>query len=469
MSFGKTSRHLATAALALCCSLSFASSSFSLPGESGKQIFGIVAEAALSAPKGVSIKDTLDGENSIVTISWNKVSGAAGYRVLYREKGSEKIQEFALTTGQAVSNKPNTSSVIRTPVLKSQTTYIFYVKSYYYNVSSRKLVYSNATTVTYTTSHKKNQLKNMKATITGPKYKAVVSASGKSGQVQPAMLSETVPETGGAGGGTASTVNEVTNAVITDALSSPAGNGTRQSGQTAGDAVAVFEAAGAEDPAGASDTAGAVDPVGASDAAGAANPAGAADASGTSTTDPEAGNTGAGDPAGQQGGADSTGAGDSQGSEAGSSAGTGTGSEPGSGSSISDGSGSGDGTGNNQGSGTENGTGNTAGNDTVEAGESEDTALPKAIYQFKLKWKAVKNISVKSCVLYDADTEKKVSSSVYSFKSTKAGAKSTSFKLKFKAKKGHYNVPETIRCVVKDSLGDRYEVWIEDVPQPKES
>ena len=374
----------AGAALAICCTfLSFSAPLSGVPGSAGESlIHGIVAEAAPSKPSGVVIKDTLDGDHSIVTISWSKASGAAGYRVLYQEQGDTKQSEFALTTGLAATNKGNARVV-----LKSQTTYIFYVKSYYYNVSIRKLVYSSPTVVKFTTSHKKNQLKNMKATIIGPKYKQV-SASKK--EKSSSLFLKAAGIEGAADGTTGNAATDTTDGTAGNAAADAA-NGTPE---TAAE--------------------GAADGTLGNSAADAAN----------GTPENVTGDS--------KDGTSETAAGDSK-----------------------------------------DGTPETAAKDAADNGSADEASvsksLPQVIYTFKLKWKAVKGISVKKCVLYDADTDKKISSSVYKFKETKEGAKSTKFKLKYKAKKGSYHVPESIRCVVKDSLGDSYEIRIDDVPQPDET
>lgn len=386
----------AGAALAICCTfLSFSAPLSGVPGSAGESlIHGIVAEAAPSKPSGVVIKDTLDGDHSIVTISWSKASGAAGYRVLYQEQGDTKQSEFALTTGLAATNKGNARVV-----LKSQTTYIFYVKSYYYNVSIRKLVYSSPTVVKFTTSHKKNQLKNMKATIIGPKYKQVsVSKKEKSSILFLKAAGIEGAADGTTGNAAADAANGTTGTAAADAKDGTAGN-------AAADAANGTPETAAE---------GAADGTLGNSAADAAN----------GTPENVTGDS--------KDGTSETAAGDSK-----------------------------------------DGTPETAAKDAADNGSADEASvsksLPQVIYTFKLKWKAVKGISVKKCVLYDADTDKKISSSVYKFKETKEGAKSTKFKLKYKAKKGSYHVPESIRCVVKDSLGDSYEILIDDVPQPDET
>ena len=386
----------AGAALAICCTfLSFSAPLSGVPGSAGESlIHGIVAEAAPSKPSGVVIKDTLDGDHSIVTISWSKASGAAGYRVLYQEQGDTKQSEFALTTGLAATNKGNARVV-----LKSQTTYIFYVKSYYYNVSIRKLVYSSPTVVKFTTSHKKNQLKNMKATIIGPKYKQV---SAKKKEKSSILFLKAAGIEGAADGTTGNAAADAANGT-TGTAAADAKDGT--AGNAAADAANGTPETAAE---------GAADGTLGNSAADAAN----------GTPENVTGDS--------KDGTSETAAGDSK-----------------------------------------DGTPETAAKDAADNGSADEASvsksLPQVIYTFKLKWKAVKGISVKKCVLYDADTDKKISSSVYKFKETKEGAKSTKFKLKYKAKKGSYHVPESIRCVVKDSLGDSYEILIDDVPQPDET
>ena len=386
----------AGAALAICCTfLSFSAPLSGVPGSAGESlIHGIVAEAAPSKPSGVVIKDTLDGDHSIVTISWSKASGAAGYRVLYQEQGDTKQSEFALTTGLAATNKGNARVV-----LKSQTTYIFYVKSYYYNVSIRKLVYSSPTVVKFTTSHKKNQLKNMKATIIGPKYKQVSASKKEKSSI---LFLKAAGIEGAADGTTGNAAADAANGT-TGTAAADAKDGT--AGNAAADAANGTPETAAE---------GAADGTLGNSAADAAN----------GTPENVTGDS--------KDGTSETAAGDSK-----------------------------------------DGTPETAAKDAADNGSADEASvsksLPQVIYTFKLKWKAVKGISVKKCVLYDADTDKKISSSVYKFKETKEGAKSTKFKLKYKAKKGSYHVPESIRCVVKDSLGDSYEILIDDVPQPDET
>lgn len=386
----------AGAALAICCTfLSFSAPLSGVPGSAGESlIHGIVAEAAPSKPSGVVIKDTLDGDHSIVTISWSKASGAAGYRVLYQEQGDTKQSEFALTTGLAATNKGNARVV-----LKSQTTYIFYVKSYYYNVSIRKLVYSSPTVVKFTTSHKKNQLKNMKATIIGPKYKQVSASKKEKSSI---LFLKAAGIEGAADGTTGNAAADAANGT-TGTAAADAKDGT--AGNAAADAANGTPETAAE---------GAADGTLGNSAADAAN------------------------------GTPENVTGDSK-----------------------------DGTSETAAEDSKDGTPETAAKDAADNGSADEASvsksLPQVIYTFKLKWKAVKGISVKKCVLYDADTDKKISSSVYRFKETKEGAKSTKFKLKYKAKKGSYHVPESIRCVVKDSLGDSYEILIDDVPQPDET
>ena len=386
----------AGAALAICRTfLSFSAPLSGVPGSAGESlIHGIVAEAAPSKPSGVVIKDTLDGDHSIVTISWSKASGAAGYRVLYQEQGDTKQSEFALTTGLAATNKGNARVV-----LKSQTTYIFYVKSYYYNVSIRKLVYSSPTVVKFTTSHKKNQLKNMKATIIGPKYKQVSASKKEKSSI---LFLKAAGIEGAADGTTGNAAADAANGT-TGTAAADAKDGT--AGNAAADAANGTPETAAE---------GAADGTLGNSAADAAN----------GTPENVTGDS--------KDGTSETAAGDSK-----------------------------------------DGTPETAAKDAADNGSADEASvsksLPQVIYTFKLKWKAVKGISVKKCVLYDADTDKKISSSVYKFKETKEGAKSTKFKLKYKAKKGSYHVPESIRCVVKDSLGDSYEILIDDVPQPDET
>ena len=377
----------AGAALAICCTfLSFSAPLSGVPGSAGESlIHGIVAEAAPSKPSGVVIKDTLDGDHSIVTISWSKASGAAGYRVLYQEQGDTKQSEFALTTGLAATNKGNARVV-----LKSQTTYIFYVKSYYYNVSIRKLVYSSPTVVKFTTSHKKNQLKNMKATIIGPKYKQVSASKKEKSSI---LFLKAAGIEGAADGTTGNAAADATNGttgnMMTDATNGTTGNAaTDTTDGTAGNAAA--DAANGTPETAAE---GAADGTLGNSAADAAN----------GTPENVTGDS--------KDGTSETAAGDSK-----------------------------------------DGTPETAAKDAADNGSADEASvsksLPQVIYTFKLKWKAVKGISVKKCVLYDADTDKKISSSVYKFKETKEGAKSTKFKLKYKAKKGSYHVPESIRCVV---------------------
>ena len=381
----------AGAALAICCTfLSFSAPLSGVPGSAGESlIHGIVAEAAPSKPSGVVIKDTLDGDHSIVTISWSKASGAAGYRVLYQEQGDTKQSEFALTTGLAATNKGNARVV-----LKSQTTYIFYVKSYYYNVSIRKLVYSSPTVVKFTTSHKKNQLKNMKATIIGPKYKQVSASKKEKSSI---LFLKAAGIEGAADGTTGNAAADAANGtkgtVAADAKDGTAGNAAADATNgTTGNMMT--DATNGTTGNAATDT---TDGTAGNAAADAANgtPETAAEGAADGTLGNSAADAANGTPENVTGdskdGTSETAAGDSK-----------------------------------------DGTPETAAKDAADNGSADEASvsksLPQVIYTFKLKWKAVKGISVKKCVLYDADTDKKISSSVYKFKETKEGAKSTKFK-----------------------------------------